>query len=270
MEFNEIPLHSGTTIREMKNLALLLIVLAFGPLCIAQQQEYYELRVYHFKTDAQEDILDGYLQKAYLPALREAGIKNVGVFSTLQADTADRKIIVLTPYKNLAEVEKTAKKIETSKSLQQNGKDYINAIHNQPPYERYETILLKAFSHQPLLTVPQLKGPRENRIYELRSYEGHTEKIFKNKVHMFNEGGEIALFKKLGFNAVFYGEVLAGSRMPNLMYMTTFENKESRDEHWKQFGEAPEWIKLKSMPEYQNNVSKIDITFLTPKEYSDY
>jgi hypothetical protein len=87
---------------------------------------------------------------------------------------------------------------------------------------------------------------------------------------MFNEGGEIALFKKLGFNAVFYGEVLAGSRMPNLMYMTTFENKESRDEHWKQFGEAPEWIKLKSMPEYQNNVSKIDITFLTPKEYSDY
>ena len=87
---------------------------------------------------------------------------------------------------------------------------------------------------------------------------------------MFNEGGEVALFKRLQFNAVFYGEVLAGSRMPNLMYMTTFENKAARDEHWKTFVADAEWKKLSSMPEYQNNVSKIDIFFLRPTEYSDF
>jgi hypothetical protein len=32
---------------------------------------------------------------------------------------------------------------------------------------------------------------------------------------------------------VFYAEVLSGLRMPNLMYMTSFENKEDRDAHWK-------------------------------------
>ena len=86
---------------------------------------------------------------------------------------------------------------------------------------------------------------------------------------MFNEGGEVNLFNRLGFNAVFYGEVLAGSRMPNLMYMTSFEDKASRDEHWKAFGADPEWKKLSADPLYKNNVSKIDIAFLHPTDYSD-
>ncbi len=120
------------------------------------------------------------------------------------------------------------------------------------------------------MQLPQLKGPREERVYELRSYESATEKIFRNKVHMFNEGDEIGLFKKLNFNAVFYSEVIAGAHMPNLMYMTTFESKADRDAHWKAFGESPEWKKLSSMPEYQHNVSHIDITFLRPTSYSDY
>ncbi len=37
---------------------------------------------------------------------------------------------------------------------------------------------------------------------------------------MFNEGGEIELFKELNFNAAFYGEVITGSRMPNFYYLT--------------------------------------------------
>jgi hypothetical protein len=86
---------------------------------------------------------------------------------------------------------------------------------------------------------------------------------------MFNQGGEVTLFKRLGFNAVFYAEVLSGSHMPNLMYMTSFDNMASRDEHWKSFGNDPFWKKLVAAPEYQNNVSKADIFFLHPAEYSD-
>jgi hypothetical protein len=61
-----------------------------------------------------------------------------------------------------------------------------------------------------------------------------------------------------------YGEVLAGSDMPNLMYMTSFETQTSRDEHWKAFGNDPQWKRLVGMPEYQNNVSKIVIGFSGP------
>ena len=86
---------------------------------------------------------------------------------------------------------------------------------------------------------------------------------------MFNEGDEIGLFKRLNFNAVFYSEVVAGSKMPNLMYMTSFENMDDRNAHWKAFGNDTAWIRLKTMPQYQNNVSHIDITFLRGVEYSD-
>jgi len=57
--------------------------------------------------------------------------------------------------------------------------------------------------------------------------------------------------------------------MPNLMYMTTFENQASRNEHWKVFGEDPQWKKLVSMPEYQHNVSKNVTLFFRPTKYSD-
>jgi thioesterase domain-containing protein len=87
---------------------------------------------------------------------------------------------------------------------------------------------------------------------------------------MFNVGDEINLFKRLGFNAVFYGEVIAGSHMPNLMYMTTFNNKEDRDKHWDAFGKDAYWKELVAKPEYQHNVSHADIIFLRPVEYSDF
>ncbi len=87
---------------------------------------------------------------------------------------------------------------------------------------------------------------------------------------MFNEGDEIGLFERLNFNAIFYGEVIAGSKMPNLMYMTSFDNMQERDEHWKKFSADPYWKKLSSLPEYQQNVSHIDINFLRPLDFSDY
>ena len=87
---------------------------------------------------------------------------------------------------------------------------------------------------------------------------------------MFNEGGEVDLFKRLNFNAVFYAEVIAGSSMPNLMYMTSFENKADRDAHWKTFVDDAEWKKLSGDPMYQHNVSKADIVLMRAAEYSDY
>ena len=122
----------------------------------------------------------------------------------------------------------------------------------------------------PFLQLPNLKSPKSDHVYELRSYESATEALHRNKVQMFNEGGEVALFSRLQFNAVFYATVIAGGRMPNLVYMTSYENMTERDAHWKSFGSDPEWKKLSALPEYQHNVSKIDIVFLKAAPYSDY
>ena len=86
---------------------------------------------------------------------------------------------------------------------------------------------------------------------------------------VFPSFGEISLFKRMNFNAVFYSEVVAGSHQPNLMYMTSFNNIADRDEHWKVFGSDPEWTKLKVMPEYLNSVSKNEQILLNPTEFSE-
>ncbi len=246
------------------------IILSFSFTFKVPEVEYYQLKVYHLKNDAQVQRVDNFLQNAYLPAMHRIGINDIGVFKPVQQDSSDLKIVVVVPYPSLDKISGIEADLLKDKKYLAAAADYVDAPHTNAPYVRLEVIILKAFSHQPRLQKPGLKGPRDQRIYELRSYEGHTEKIFANKVKMFNEGGEVALFKRLGFNAVFYGEVVAGPRMPNLMYMTTFENQAARDEHWKTFSNDPEWKALSSMPEYQNNVSKADIHFLRPTSYSDY
>jgi hypothetical protein len=197
-------------------------------------------------------------------------LSRVGVFKAISNDTsANKTMYVLLPVKSLNEVIKIATRLNEDATYQSAGAEYINAAYTAPPCSRMETILLHAFPLAPQLQLPALKAPKKERVYELRSYESATEKIFKNKVQMFNEGDEIAIFKKLGFNAIFYSEVVAGSKMPNLMYMTSFENMDYRNSHWKSFSNDPDWKKLSSMPEYKNNVSHIDIMFLRPAEYSD-
>jgi hypothetical protein len=234
-------------------------------------QEYYQITVYHYANSAQEQSIDQYLEKALLPALHKQGTRQVGVFKNIGNDTAAYKTLyVLTPAKSPSDLAKSTEALYKDDAFLKAGAAYLNALHDNPPYARMETIYLKAFSHAPLMQTPALKGPRNERVYELRSYESATEKIYRNKVHMFNEGKEIELFKRLNFNAIFYGDVIAGSKMPNLMYMTSFENMADREAHWKAFVDDPQWKDLSTRPEYQNNVSHIDVFFLRPTAYSDF
>jgi hypothetical protein len=255
-----------------KSLVLCLVAFVLAYTSIAQgKREWHEFKIYSFDKPGQEKRVDDFLKNAYLPALHKQGIKNVGVFKPLETDSAfGKKLYVLISYPSLEKYSNLRANLNDDKDFQNNGRDYLDAAHDNGTFKRIESILLQAFPQHPNLKTPNLKGNRAERVYELRSYEGHTEKISKNKIKMFNDGDEVGLFARLGFNAVFYGEVFSGPRMPNLMYMTTFENQKDRDEHWKAFSIDPQWTKLKSDPKYQNNVSKIDIIFLRPTEYSDY
>jgi hypothetical protein len=233
-------------------------------------QQYYMLSIYHFKDSMQEKTLDHYFSDALLPALHRMKIVTVGVFKSLANDTAsDKKIYVFIPFNSAEEVRQLNEKLQKDKDYQTAGEEYINAVFSTPPYTRIETIILYAFPMAPRMQLPELGSAKNERVYELRSYESATEKIFQNKVKMFNDGDEIGLFKRLGFNGVFYSEVVAGSRMPNLMYMTTFDNMEEREKHWKAFSDDAQWKKLTAMPLYQKNVQHADILFLRPTDYSD-
>ena len=68
----------------------------------------------------------------------------------------------------------------------------------------------------------------------------------------------------------YYAEVLSGCHMPDLMYMTTFNNISDRDAHWKAFGDSPAWKTLSALPEYQHTVSTANIYLLHPTSFSDF
>ncbi|MEP6749566.1 MAG: NIPSNAP family protein [Bacteroidota bacterium] len=233
-------------------------------------KEFYQITVYHFKTAGQEKSIDDYLQHALIPALHKKNIVNIGVFKPLANDTsADKLIYVFMAMKSFDALLSLPGQLGKDEEYNTAAGSYLNAVYNDPPYTRMESIWLQAFPLAPQMTLPGLTGPHNDRIYELRSYESPTEKLHVNKVHMFNEGGEVPLFKRLEFNAVFYADVINGSHMPNLMYMTSFENMASREAHWKTFSADAEWKKLVALPEYQHNVSKAEVILLHATDYSE-
>jgi hypothetical protein len=251
---------------------LLIAVLSFsfmtGP---KDKREYYRVTIYHFRTPEQKQEIDNYLENAWLPAAHRAGINNIGVFHPIANDTAaDKRVVVILPAKSLEAMTDLPGKLIKDATFQSAGSKFIDAAYNTPVFSREETVIAYAFPKAPLLQLPKLNSSRADRVYEFRSYESPSEKLFRNKVHMFNEGGEVELFKRLNFNAIFYAEVIAGANMPNLIYMTSFENMADRDAHWKTFGADPEWKKLSTDSFYQHNVSKAEVTLMRAAGYSDY
>ena len=235
------------------------------------KQEYFEIKIYHVAQKAQEDRVDVYLKEIYLPALHRAGIRQAGVFKPIEVDTAFGKLIyVFIPFKTIDQFMQLPEVLGKDQVFNTTGKSFTDAPFDNPPYIRFESILLKAFMNMPQFKAPKFATAPAERIYELRSYESATEAKAVKKIEMFNQGGEMKVFESLGFNPVFFGEVLIGSHQPNLMYMTTFSDRASHDALWKAFGVHPDWIRLKGMDEYKNTVSKANPYLLHPTSYSDF
>lgn len=259
----------STALRFSGLILLFLTVYSSSASTFSAKRQFYQLQIFHVKDQVQEKEMDQFLADAYLPAAHRAGLSQVGVFKTFGIDTATvKKIYVLTAFNSLDELLKTNKRLESDRELIEKGSSFVNAAYDKPAFIRKEVILMEAFSGMPLWKKPELKGPKANRIYELRNYESNSDKLYRNKVQMFDKE-EMEIFERIDSHPMFYGEVIAGSRMPNLMYMTVYADRASRDEHWKTFSGDPKWKQVSALPEYKNNVAVVDVTFLSPAAYSD-
>lgn len=230
-----------------------------------KKRMYFELRTYTIKDNTQQSLVENYFKDAAIPALNRLGIQNIGVFTELDAAGASQ-IHALIPFKSIQEFETISEKLDQDKAYLTAGSAYLNASSSSPAYERIESSLLKAFAHMPELEVPAKKP----RIFELRRYEHATEGAGKKKLEMFNDAGEIDIFKRLDFKPVFFGETIIGEKRPNLIYMVTFDDMEAHGNHWKSFGGDAEWKKISANPDYSDAklVSKITSTFLKPSDFS--
>jgi len=227
--------------------------------------EFYELRVYTLKNESQQKLVEDYFRNAAIPALNKLGSKNIGVFTEQQPE-GQTKLYAVIPFNSVENFINVADKLMQDAAYMKAGAAYLNAPATEPAYDRIESSFMKAFANMPRIELPAKKA----RMFELRRYESPSEMAGKKKIEMFNDAGEIAIFKRVGLTPVFFGETLIGEMRPNLTYMLTFDDMAEHDQNWKQFGSDPEWKRISGMPEYKDSkiVSRITRTFLVPAAFS--
>jgi len=231
---------------------------------LTQDTAYHELKVYTFKNETQQQLVTDFYTVA-IPAYNRAGVKNVGVFTELQP-LGQTKLYVLIPYQSIAHFAAVNAQLENDATYQQEGEFYLNAPPLEPAYERIESSLMQAFKGFPELVVPY----KQTRIFELRQYQSPSESAGKKKIEMFNDQGEIDIFKRLNFNPVFWGKTVIGLQMPNLTYMITFDDLAAKDAQWAKFIDDPEWKKISVVDGYSNEelLNEIVSTLLIPVNHS--
>ncbi|MBI5397226.1 MAG: NIPSNAP family protein [Verrucomicrobia bacterium] len=241
------------------------------------KREFFELRAFTLRPDKQP-VADDYLSKAFIPAMNRLGVRPIGVFhdapelnpppktppATPPLPTAP--LYVLIRYTSLDQIATVATRLAADAEYQKAGEAYLRAPATDPVYDRIESSVLLAFEGMPALDAP----PKGDRIFQLRIYESCGEAAGKKKIEMFNSAGEIAIFRRCGLKPVFFGETIAGLRMPNLTYMLTFPDDDARKAAWDKFRSDPDWLRLRAMPEYADKaiVSKITNRVLKPAPYS--
>jgi hypothetical protein len=212
-------------------------------------------------------VLNDYLDKACLPAWNRLGVSPVGVFNVVSGSNA-LLLYVLIPYPNVETFLGAPAKLAADKEYQKAAAAYLGASIDDPAYTRYESTLLWAFRDVPRIRIPAETAGKKPRIFELRIYESHSETAALKKIEMFNEGGEIGIFDRVGLRPVFFGQTLIGRRQPNLVYMTVHQDMAAREKVWEDFRNSPDWKTLSANPAFANTVSATTVMFLRPAAYS--
>ena len=231
-------------------------------------KQLIEVRTYHFASPDKQHAFETFLSRALVPAMGRAGVGPVGVFKLLTKDNAALKLpsdpndlYVVLPYNSFDALLGVGPSLSQDQEFLQAGYDTLIAPKSDPAYTRYESSLLLAFEQCPRVETP-IKS--HERLVQLRTYESHSAERAKKKIEMFNEGGEIAVFRRLGMNPVFFGQTLIGAKLPCLTYMLGFESDQALDRAWKSFRDDAEWKKLSADESYKDTVSNITNLVLRP------
>jgi hypothetical protein len=229
-------------------------------------RQYFELRRYHLLPGAKQRAFIDFIGSVAIPAMNRAGVGRVGAFTVEYGENAPSLLLVLA-HQTLDSVVSLRERLASDALYARAGAAIVDAPMSDPAFVRVETTLLRAFDAMPTLEPSPGAGTATPRIFELRTYESHSDRAALNKLKMFN-AGEVPIFRRAGLTPVFFGETVIGAKMPSLTYMLTFANMSARDAAWGKFGQDAEWKTLSADPQYRDNVSAISDIILQPTAYS--
>ncbi len=231
-------------------------------------RQLLELRFFQFVSAEKQKAFDDFLAQAAVPAMNRAGIEPVGVFQMRKEDNAKEALsadglglYLLLPHNSPESFIQLGERLASDRKFLSDGSAVWNAPKSDPAYVRYQSTLMLAFKVCPKVEVPT-KAP--TRLHQLRIYESHSTERAIKKVEMFNEGGEIGIFRKCGMTPIFFGQSLIGPKLPNLTYMLGFEDQAAMDKAWAAFRGDPGWLKLKDAEPYKDTVSTVTNIVLRP------
>ena len=230
----------------------------------SRSREFYQIRRYSLYSGPQSGLTDHFISDALIPALTRRGMGPIGAFHLdFGPETPQTYVVIPGPsVEALATLDlELAKDSEFLKAAD----PFLNAPAAAPSFQRVEYSLLAAFEGWPKITPPPATATRAKRIFQLRTYESPSYRDHVRKVEMFNNG-EFDIFKAAGFNLVFFGDTIVGSRMPSLTYMLSVPDAAAMDSHWNSFRDNPDWKKLSSDQKYafEPIVSNITNLVLSP------
>ena len=232
-----------------------------------QGVQYFEWIRYHLPLGSRQRLVSDYYRDVAIPALNKAGINNIGVFN-VKHGTNDPTLHVIIPHPSLESVVTLNNKLLDDQEFVQAGARVLSPPMNEMAFVSMEKTIMKAFDNLPEIQVPTQKQANKPRIFQVRTYESPSLTAAKRKIHMFNEGGEIAIFKKTGLQPVLFGEVIAGDRMPSLVYIVAFDDLDDLTKKWSVFGSDPDWRTLSANKFYDETVSRINDWIWTPTGFS--
>ena len=229
-------------------------------------RQFIELRRYHLLPGSKQRAFSAFIGDAAIPAMNRAGVGRVGAFNVVYGENAPSLLLVLA-HPTLDSVISLRDRLAADAVYARAGAAILDAPMSDPAFVRVESSLLRAIDAMPTLEASPGAGTARSRIFELRTYESHSNRAALNKLKMFN-AGEVPIFRRAGLAPVFFGETLIGANMPNLTYMLSFAGMPERDTAWAAFIRDPQWKTLSADPQYRDNVSAISDIILQPMSYS--
>jgi len=225
------------------------------------KKQIYEWRIYTLTGDGA--VLDDFFKETLIPAYNRRNI-SVGAFSLYNQEEKEQRYLLFV-YPDIKTYNEVRQTIWSDKDFLNAARPFFESTAPNPVYSEYETYLCEAFDK-----IPEMRIPDKSRtLFEFRCYHSPNEDANLRKIKMFNVE-EIDLFDKVGINSVCYGEILAGTHMPALIYLTWYKDEVTRNNAWNTFTKDPEWERIKSKPEYKNTATNNIAKLLSPTAYSQF
>ena len=206
----------------------------------AERRRIFVLEQYYLKNGTQPGRIHEHFSKAALPALNKVHSGPKIYMDALVAPQTPH-VAVIIGFQSFDELWNVHNKLLADKELAASMEAWES--HAEQPYEHLSVTLLEATDYCPEV-LPDPQPGKSSRIFELRTYHSPTWRQLK-ALHERFAGPEIKIFHRVGVHPILYSSGISGQYLPNLTYVTPFENLAARETAWNAFGADPEWIKVR-------------------------